>query len=128
MKLHPKQIEAVVALSGPERYSHFIKQTADSKEVWGLYKDGWAMAATDDGEPVFPLWPAEEYAAMSARNEWAGYESSSIALEDLIGELLPMLERDGVLPGIFFTPAEKGVTPKVSRLLEDLHHELSRYE
>lgn len=128
MKLHPKQIEAVIALPGSERYSHFIKQAADLNEVWGLYKDGWAMAETDDGEPVFPLWPAAEYAALSARSEWAGYETSSIALEDLIGELLPMLERDGIVPGIFFTPKEKGVTPEVSRLLEDLRDELSRYE
>jgi hypothetical protein len=48
MKLHPKQIEAVVALPGSERYSHFIKQVADSREVWGLFKDGWA-------NPTLPL-------------------------------------------------------------------------
>lgn len=128
MKLHPKQIESVVALPGPERYSHFIKQVADSEKVWGLYQDGWAMAETDEGTRVFPLWPAEEYAALCAENEWSDYEPEMIELKDLMSELLPMLERDGVVPGIFYTQGDKGVTPEIGRLREDLQHERSRYE
>lgn len=128
MTLSQKQIEAVIRLSGPERYNHFIKQVADSEEVWGLYKDGWALAAMSDGTEVFPFWPAKEYAALCAQNEWAGYEPHMIDLENLIEELLPMIERDGVLPGVFYTPANKGVTPSISQLLEDLQRELQWYE
>ncbi len=128
MKLHPKQVESVLALQGPARYDHFIKQAAGQEEVWGLYKDGWALAATDEGEDVFPVWPDEEYAALSARAEWDGYEPTSIPLDDFMEELLPALKRDGVLPGVFYTPSDKGVTPQIEQLLADLSRELGKYE
>jgi hypothetical protein len=45
MEVNPKQMEAVLALPGPKRFQHFIKVVADWQEVWGLYRDGWALAA-----------------------------------------------------------------------------------
>lgn len=127
MKVNPKQIETIVALEGTERYRHFIKVVADWEEVWGLYQDGWALASTDDGKQVFPLWPAKEYALLCAEKEWDGYQPDSFSLEDLMGELLPNLKKDSVLPGIFFTPFDKGVTPSVDQLLDDLNGELENY-
>ncbi len=42
-------MEAVLALPREERYAHFVKRVADTEQVWGLYNNGWASAATDDG-------------------------------------------------------------------------------
>ncbi|OAF06066.1 hypothetical protein AYJ54_20470 [Bradyrhizobium centrolobii] len=127
MKVNPKQMEAVLALSGAKRFEHFIKVIADWQEAWGLCKDGWALAAADDGTTVFPLWPAKDYALVCATNEWDGYEPRSITLADLIEVLLPKLKRDGVLPGVFFTPTSKGVTPSVDDLKSALEAELQNY-
>ena len=127
MKVSPKQMEAVLALPGIKRFEHFIKVIADWQEVWGLYQDGWALAAADDGTTVFPLWPAKEYAQVCAANEWAGYEPRSISLSDLTEILLPKLKLDGVLPGVFFTPTSKGVTPSVDELKSALEAELQNY-
>jgi hypothetical protein len=127
MKINPKQLEAVLALPGAERYNHFIKVVADWQEVWGLYSDGWALASTDNGQQVFPMWPAKEYAEACAKNEWQGYEPKVFSLDDLMGELLPKLKKDGVLPGIFFTPVSKGVTPTVDQFINDLNIELENY-
>ncbi|MCP4699451.1 MAG: DUF2750 domain-containing protein [Gammaproteobacteria bacterium] len=127
MKINQKQIEAVTALAGQKRYEHFVKVVADWEEIWGLYQDGWALAATDDGQQVFPLWPAKEYAQLCANNEWAGYEPESFSLEDFMGKLLPDLKDDGVLPGIFYTPSDNGVIPTVDQLLADLNEELENY-
>lgn len=127
MKINSKQIESVIALAGPERYRHFVKVVADWEVVWGLYQDGWALASTDDGQAVFPLWPAKEYAQLCADKEWSGYEPKSFSLEDFMRELLPNLKDDGVLPGIFYTPSDKGVTPTVDQLLADLNEELKNY-
>ena len=127
MKINQKQIEAVTALPGQKRYEHFVKVVADWEEVWGLYQDGWALAATDDGQQVFPLWPAKEYAQQCADKEWAGYEPEPSSLDDFMGELLPSLKNDGVLPGIFYTPSDNGVTPTVDQLLADLNEELENY-
>lgn len=54
-------MEAVLALPGIKRFEHFIKVIANWQEVWGLYQDGWALSAADDGTTVLPLWPTKEY-------------------------------------------------------------------
>lgn len=120
-------MEAVLALPGNKRYEHFIKIVADWQELWGLYQDGWALAASDEGTTVFPLWPAKEYAQVCAENEWAGYGPRSISLNDFLNTLLPKLKLDGVLPGVFFTPASKGLTPSVDELKAALEAELQKY-
>ena len=127
MKVSPKQLEAVLALPGIQRFEHFIKVIADRQEVWGLYQDGWALATADDGATVFPLWPAKEYAQVCAANEWNGYEPRSISLTDFTEVLLPKLKLDKVLPGVFFTPTRKGVTPSVDDLKSALEVELQNY-
>jgi hypothetical protein len=127
MKVTPKQPEAVIALPGSKRYEHFVKVIADWQEVWGLYQGGWALAATDDGTPVFPLWPAKEYAEICAESEWHGYVPRAISLADFTDVLLPKLKIDGVLPGVFFTPSSKGLTPSVDELKAALEAGLQRY-
>lgn len=127
MKINQKQLEAVLALSGDKRFEHFVKVVADWEEVWGLYQDGWALAAADDGTTVFPLWPAKEYAQICAENEWNGYEPRSFSLADFMEALLPKLKSEGVLPGVFFTPSSKGVTPSVDELMSALKAELQNY-
>ena len=127
MNINQNQIDAVIALSGQERYNNFIKVVVDWEEVWGLYQDNWALAGTDDGQRVFPVWPAKEYAQLCVDKEWDGCEPKSFSLEDFMSELLPNLKNDGVLPGVFYTPSDNGVTPTVEKLLEDLNEELGNY-
>ncbi|KSV75947.1 hypothetical protein N185_15995 [Sinorhizobium sp. GW3] len=127
MKLNPKQVETVLALPGNKRFEYFIKVIADWQEVWGLYQEGWALAATDEGTTVFPLWPAKEYARACAGGDWEGFEPRPISLMDFTDALLPKLKQDGVLPGIFFTPSSKGVTPSIDELKAALDAELERY-
>jgi hypothetical protein len=79
------------------------------------------------GTPVFPLWPAEEYARACATNEWSAYQPRSIELSRLTAELLPRLRDDGVLPCVFFTPTSQGVTPSVDDLLAALDAESAKY-
>ncbi len=127
-KLHPKEIEAVVALDGPARYEHFIKQVADRNVAWGLWNDGWAMGADDEGTPTFALWPAREYAELCAKDEWDGFEAEEIPLDDLIDDLLPKLAADGVQPSISRTPSGDSVMPPIGQLIDDLRTEKARYE
>lgn len=128
MVITQKQIEAVVALPGPQRYSHFIKVAADQRRVWGLYREGWALAGTDDGRPVFPLWPAREYAALCANGAWASYEAREIDLEELFDGLLPSLRAKQTAVGVFYTPRDQGVLPELDQFEQDLRTELSRIE
>jgi len=127
-QLTPKQIESVVRLPGPKRYEHFVKQVADWEEAWGLYSDGWALAGTSEGQRVFPLWPAHEYAEQCATGDWSGYSPKVISLDDLLNVLLPRLSGDGDLTGVFYTPDDKGVTVDAAQLLNDLKAEAEKYE
>lgn len=128
MRIDDKKREAVLALPGPKRYSHFIKVAADQRRVWGLFSDGWAMAGTDEGRHAFPLWPAAEYALSSALEEWEGYEPREIDLNTLFEVLLPRLREAGDLVAVFPTPLQKGVFPDLGVLEEDLRRELDRIE
>jgi len=128
MKINQKKLESVLALPGPKRYSHFIKVSADQRKVWGLWNEGWALASTDEGQQVFPLWPAMEYAHQCAIDTWANYEAREIDLDRLFDELLPDFESSGMLVGVFPTPCSHGVTPALKQLEADLRNELSRIE
>jgi len=128
MKLHPKQIESVLALEGPKRYEHFIKRVADSQRVWGLYNDGWALAeANEDGVRVFPLWPDEDYAEMCAKDEWSEFEPKPIPLDEFLDEVLPGMEEDRIIPGVFWKPDGNAVTPTPAQLAAHLQEELEEY-
>lgn len=111
---------AVLPLPQALRYEHFIRRVADTGRVWGLYRDGWAIGKTPDGVLVFPMWPTSALAAQCAVLEWEGYAPQEFDLQELLDELLPQLEADGILPGITYTPEEYGLTPLHGQLRGDL--------
>lgn len=127
MRASKRKIESLLKLDGAARYSFFIKTVADWEEVWGLYSEGWAMAGTDDDERVVPFWPSKELAEICADGEWSGYKPRSIKLEDFISTVLNDLREKNTLPGIFYTPENKGTTPSIERLVADLENELEQY-
>jgi hypothetical protein len=114
----------ILALPKALRYDHFIRRVADTGLVWGLVRDGWAIGKTDDGALVFPLWPTGELAQQCAVLEWEGYVPQEFGLQELLDELLPQIEADGILPGITYTPDEYGLTPSHARLRADLQARL----
>lgn len=128
MGISQKQIDAILNLPPPKRYSHFIKKVVGWGKVWALYDDGWALSETDGGETVFPLWPEKEYADLCATAEWANYKSEAIELDELLGSLIPVLRQKGILPGVFFTLDGGSVNVTLDQLEKDLREELTKYE
>ncbi|MFO0591157.1 MAG: DUF2750 domain-containing protein [Polyangiaceae bacterium] len=122
-----RQFEAILGLSGPKRFSHFIKRVADEERAWGLWDDGWALMTNSDGDQVFPLWPASEYADLFRTGEWATFTAKEISLEELLNNLIPKLVEMRALPGVFPTPGGKGITPTPGELATALREELERY-
>jgi hypothetical protein len=107
--LHPKEMEAVLALSGQERYGYFIERIAEREEAWGLQnEDGWVLIGFADGE-AFCLWPHADYAKACTVGDWSDCAPESISLEELIGELLPALLRDSLRLAVFPTPEGEAV-------------------
>ncbi len=95
---------------------------------WGLWDDGWAMMEDGGGHAVFPLWPAREYADVYRTGDWSKYVPKEIPLADLLDRLLPQFREKGVLPGVFPTPAARGVTVNAGELEAALREEALRYE
>jgi len=127
MKVNSKKMEAVFLLSASERFKYFVKTVADYEEVWGLYQNGWALSASDEGTTIFPFWPAEAFARACAVNEWAGYEACSISLGNFLNTLLPSLKHDRILPGIFLTLDSKGIILTIDELTAAITNELKNY-
>jgi hypothetical protein len=128
MIINQKQVQSVLNLSGKDRYAYFIKMAADQRKVWGLRSEKWALASTDDGTHVFPIWPAREYAELCAVGIWAQQSSAPIDLDLVFDSVIPKLRESKTLVGIFPTPADLGVTPDLEVFERDLKYELSRIE
>jgi len=124
MSLDPDQLTALVRLTAPQRYAYFVQRVARTGVVWGLFRNGWALAKMDDGTLVFALWPERETALLCAEFEWEGYAPQSFSLAELLDELLPQLQQDGILPNVFRTPGSKGTMPTPNLLRVDLQDAL----
>jgi hypothetical protein len=127
MTVSAKQMEAVLMLPAPKRYSHFIKKVVGWGKMWGLYDEGWAMSEAPDGSPVLPLWPEKEYAERCIGGEWSTCEPRAIELNDVLEDLIPSLRERGVLPGVFFDINQGSINATIDELEQDLRTELQRY-
>lgn len=108
MQLSDFELATVLAMPGPERYEYFVKQVAGGGKVWGLYRDGWALAGAGQ-QQVLPLWPNEQFAEMCAAGPWEGHLPASFSVQELLDVVLPKLAESALVPGIFYTPTDQGV-------------------
>lgn len=99
--------ELVLALSARERYGYFIQLAVDTEEAWGLKnEEGWMLAGDggDDDRDAFPIWPHPDFATACAVGDWQGAVAEPIGLDELVEDLLPILEEDGISVAVFPTP------------------------
>lgn len=122
-----KEFEAVLKLPGSKRYEYFIKKVADSEELWGLYNDGWAMVADDNGKEMIPFWPKKEFAEACCSNDWKDYTPEPIDLNEFIDCWLVDMGNSGLLAAVFYTKDDRGVVLEPEKLLENLKEELENY-
>jgi hypothetical protein len=124
----PKEIEAVLLLTGEERVRHFIKRVVDEERAWGLQqKAGFALVADDLGAISFPLWPAREYAELCVASGWAGFEATPLALVAVLHELLPHLREQNRTVAVFPSPSSRGVVLTPDALEAALREEMVKY-
>jgi len=126
-QLGEKEVLAVSALEGPERYAYFVKRVADEQRLWSLWNDGWVLAKDDAGRELVPVWPHQDYAALCAKGEWADHTPKEINLDAWIERWLPGIEGDNRLVAVFPTDENQGVVVDSRRLTSDLEQELEKY-
>lgn len=125
--MNDKEFLAVTMLPGAKRYEYFIKKVADNEELWGLYNDGWAMAADDAGREMIPFWPMKEFAEACRSNDWRDYNPELIDLNKFMDSWIVDMSNDGLLAAIFYTKDDRGVVLEPEKLLKDLNAELENY-
>jgi len=112
----------VTALLGPKRYAHLVKSVVIWKKRGGYMRmDGpWPPPATARWcfRSDLPRRTPSNVPPATGR-----LPPTAIPLDDLVEELLPKLKSDGILPGAFYTPADKGATPGIDQLDGDLARE-----
>ena len=121
-----KEFNAIVSSPADLRYEYFVKKTADTQILWGLYDEGWAMTHDQDGAALLPLWPKGEFAEHCAIDEWSGYSSRPLDLAAFMEKILPKLEQDGVKTAIFYNNSNSAIVG-ATRLLQDLEEALKKY-
>ena len=128
-KINERQMAAVFALPGPDRYEHFVKRVADWEEVWGLASEGgWTMVGDSDGHPCIPFWPHAAYAEALAADEWRDSKPKAIGLSEFLTKWLPGMAKDGLHVAVFPTPHQKGAVVDPLRLKRDLESEYGQYD
>jgi len=117
-----EELRALQSLPAVDRAVHLVQLVADWEEAWGLLDDqGWVVAKETD---AFPFWPHSDLARACARGNWEGAEPAAISLDELLADLLPLLEEDGLRAALFPTPDDPGVLLDAAELRRRLEAEL----
>jgi hypothetical protein len=123
------EFRGVTALSGPDRYSHFIRRVADFEEVWTLRSsDGWVTMGDDAGHECIPVWPHKRYAESCIRDDWSDARATRIELDAWMTRWLPGLAHDGLQIAVFPVEEQQTVMIPPEALQRDLEAELEQYE
>jgi hypothetical protein len=125
------EFRGVTALSGQDRYWHFLRRVADFEEIWSLRcSDGWVTMGDDLGHKYIPVWPHKRYAESFIRDGWSEAEAAMIELYAWMTRWLPGLARDGLRVAVFPVEGQKqqGVIIAPRDLQRDLEAELEQYE
>ena len=128
-EVNDEEFASVLALPANRRYGYFVKRAASHGEVWSLRGDGgWVVAADEQDNPHFPVWPHPRFAEACAEGPWDGEESVAVEIDEWVEAWLPKLDRDGMRIAVFQTPEDQGVGVAPLRLKRDLEDELSQFE
>lgn len=127
--MNGKQVENVLRLKAPERYSYFVKRSADWQEVWSLRSpNGWTIGKDDQGRELFPVWPHPTFAELCAHGLWEDAKPEKITLSEWLNGWLPDLRAQKKLVSIFPLPSGGGIAVDPARVKDDIESELSLIE
>jgi hypothetical protein len=122
-EIEEDEVHRFLALPAEDRAVSFFQLVADWEEAWGLEDpQGWVVAKETD---ALPLWPHASFAAACARGAWKGALAAALSVDDLLQDLLPILEADGLRVAVFPSPDDPGVLLSPRQFRERLERELA---
>jgi hypothetical protein len=129
MKVTEKEVESVSKLEPFKRYQYFIKRVADSEVMYSLQSivGNWALSEVD-GNLLFSLWSAKEFAIQHLVDEWKEYKIKEISFDAFEDELKSLVKDEKYLLNIFPTGQKTGFIVTLDEFVRDLSEELKKYE
>jgi hypothetical protein len=98
------------------RYEAFVRNVAESGNLWALSNsEGWANWSDDEGS-VFPVWDALEKAQACSEKTFPGYQPEQLSLDLFLDEILPMLREREIFVGVNLTAEMGGVSSSCEEL------------
>ncbi|MDT0619862.1 DUF2750 domain-containing protein [Salinisphaera sp. P385] len=90
------------------RAERFLREAADSRQVWGLSDGaGWASSG-DEASPTVPLW-SQHHEAEAALPNFPDFAVAALDLDTLVLDVLPALAQFGCWVGANLTPELGGL-------------------
>jgi len=128
IKITKKQVEAIENLPPIERYHHSIKMIADREYLYSLLDNNgnWELAKAE-GETLFFIWSAEEYAQLFLTDQWKESIVEKVTVSELNDEILPFLNEHGYLLNIHAVSNKSGFVVTPTEFSNDLNNELENY-
>ena len=125
--LNQQDIARLFKKPGEKRYDYFIKQAAETEEVFGLADDeGWGLLGDDSDADILPLFPAAEFAeAFRLAADFTEYRVEALDINELV-EWLEDMEKDGLLIAVFPNPELNGAVVEPKQLRADLQKEFDK--
>lgn len=121
-EIEDEEVQQLLALPAAERAVTFFQLVADWEEAWGL-KDATGLIVTRETNAM-PLWPHAAFAEACARGAWEDTTPEPISIAELLEDLLPLLEEDGIDVSVFPAPSDAGTVMPPGELRERLEREL----
>lgn len=123
-----KEIESVIKLEPIERYKYAMKKIADWEVFYTLLdEDGNYILSELDGNKLFPLWSAKEYAELCLINGWENYTIKEFNLDDLENEIIDFIADENCLINVFPVEDRTGFVVSLKEFSQDLGEELKNY-
>lgn len=118
-----EEVRRLLALPAADRTVNFFQIVADWEEAWGLQDaDGWVVGKDTD---ALPLWPHSDFAEACAQGPWEGAAPAVVSLDDLLDDLLPLLEEEGLRVSVFPSPDRAGTLLPPADFRQRLEAELA---
>lgn len=113
-----------------KRYDIFIKEVAETEEVFGLLEGeaDWALLGDDDDSSILPVFPNAATAELFRQE--TGFDECEVAIIDLTEflEWLDDMDGEGLLVAIAPNPHMNSVVMKPERLKVDIQARLAKEE
>lgn len=113
-----------------KRYDIFVKEVAETEEVFGLLEGeaDWALLGDEDDTNILPVFPNEATAELFRQE--TGFDECQVAIIDLneFIEWLGEMSADGLLVAIAPNPHMNSVVMKPERLKADIQAQLAKEE